>query len=244
MRSSLDTSHVSRSIALVLWTLLPTLIPPVYADTITAEILLNSKRSQVTTGLGALNDEWISDSAELIDSETRRSPLLHPDDTLVINVTLDDAVTIDDGFFNGDESIYLQITSEGGFGGGLDNNAIDFSYAFAGTPVGGTVPATTTGNADLNPSIGKLEMHLAQDLIKGGSATFSGLIITLHNVHSLNTWEPFAIKVGVDADSVSVPESHSVVLMLIGLSAALFRRHHQTSKRGIDSTTRGTTGPV
>lgn len=58
------------------------------------------------------NDVWTSPWLETDPAIVS----LHPNETYIANIDLEGRVTIDDGFFNGDESIHIGVDGEGGVG--------------------------------------------------------------------------------------------------------------------------------
>jgi hypothetical protein len=201
------------------------------AETFDFIIPLNIEQTQLDNNIG--NDTWFSGPLSL-DEVVQ----LQPNDSVTINIPFTGGgfVKIDDGFFNGDESIKITVDGEGGTGGFPDNKA-DFSYLFTG--VEGEVLKNPITQADLgqitiNPINGNVEFDKSIDLINGGTLKFSDIHLTLTN-RNVNAWQFDKIGVGVDGDdvtirkSVSAPEPSTIALLLSGGIFLLVKR----SRKGI-----------
>ena len=148
------------------------------------------------------NDVWRSPTFEVPNAG-----VLKPGEVYQANFTLDTPIKLDDGFFNGDESIKFLL--KGAFAGSFD-------YEFLFTDVNGGPPLVNPikGNVIRNDRDVNIDRDI--DLIDGGSFTFKDIHLKLTGVQGIYSFTE--ISVGVDADDVEpVPEP----LTILGSVAAL-----------------------
>jgi hypothetical protein len=161
------------------------------------------------------NDTWYS---ELLD--LGEVVILEPNQSVTVNITFKDGkcVRINDGYFNGDESIRIVVDGEGGTGG-APNNKADFSFQFTGvtgTLLTNPITQVDLGQITINPLNGNVDFDKSIDLINGGILTFKDLHLTITN-RNVNNWQFDKVGVGVDGDDVSVcPEPSTIALLLFG----------------------------
>ncbi len=160
--------------------------------------------------------------------------ILSPNKSYTINITFADMMhlELDDGFFDGNESIKIFVDGSAGTGG-VPNNQADYEFLFTG--VGGTKLEVNPvkGNATIGALNGDLAVDRDINLIKGGKMYFHDLHIKLTN-RNVNPWAFDKIKVGVDADEIQigmwtkVPEPTSTLSLLalstLGAASTLKRK--------------------
>lgn len=207
---------------LILSTSMCTIFAANAADPI--EITLVLSDSQIS-GNGPSNDTWLSGWLNLDDVVS-----LYPNTSTTINVTFADGgyVQIDDGFFDGSESIHIGVDGEGGTGA-APNNKADFSLLFTGVEGGllkNPITSADLGQITINPINGNASFDKSVNLISGGVLRFRDIHLTITN-RNVNIWQFDKISIGVDGDKVTqVPEPASYAMLLVGLGVilALHRR--------------------
>jgi hypothetical protein len=173
----------------------------------------------VTPGAGQItkntvyNDVWMSPWLNTTPSIIE----LFKNDTYIANVTLNGKVTMDDGYFNGDESIHIGVDGEGGVGGAPDNKA-DYKFWFTG--VEGTISKGTeanpiTGQLTIGALDGNVDFTQYLDLMDGGNFSFSDIHFEI-TYTGPNKWQFDKIQVGSDADVVSAVAPEPTTMLLFG----------------------------
>ena len=167
-----------------------------------------------------LNDVWRSPKFD-----TNPNPInLGVGDVYQANFTLDKPIKLDDGFFNGNESIKFFLRG-GPAGGGVKK----FDYEFLFTDVKGGPLLVNPVKGRVTTALLNPDVDLSQDidLINGGQVTFKGIQLKLTGVQGVYTFDQ--VSVGVDADDVvPVPEPTSILSLLalgtLGAASTLKRK--------------------
>lgn len=165
-----------------------------HAATVTKNADLNLADGQISHKTLS-NDVW---NSGLIDVGL---VTLATNDSLQFNLTFDKKLELDDGFFNGNESIHIDVQGVGGVGG-APNNKADFEFAFTGVD-GAILVNPVKGTAGQNALNGNVNHDQDVDLIKGGKMTFTDVHLKLTNKNP-NNWSIGKVGLGVDADDVNV----------------------------------------
>jgi hypothetical protein len=170
-----------------------------------------------------LNDVWRSPKFD-----TDPNPInLGVGDVYQANFTLDKPIKLDDGFFNGNESIKFFLRG-GPAGAGI--KIFDYEFLFTGVEGGTLLVNPVKGRvttALLNPNV---DLSQDIDLINGGQVTFKDIHLKLTGVQGIYTFDQ--VSVGVDADDVvpvpPVPEPSSILSLLalgtLGAASTLKRK--------------------
>lgn len=167
---------------------------PAYGATVTKNNNLTLADSQISHNTFS-NDVW---NSGLIDVGL---VTLMTNDSLQLNITFDKKLELDDGFFNGNESIHIDVQGVGGVGG-APNNKADFTFEFTGVD-GNILVNPVTGTAGQVALNGNVNHDQDVDLINGGKMTFTDVHLKLTNKNP-NNWSIGKVGVGVDADDVNV----------------------------------------
>lgn len=187
-----------------------------YSVDVTKNFNINLDDSQIVHSI-FFNDVWLSPALDLGGVE-----LIGPGDSLILNLNFDKKLKLNDGFFNGNESLKVGVISAAIPGGAP--RTVDIEFTFTGV-MGGPLlnnPVTFT-NVPYNIA-GHLNFDQSVDLINGGMVSFGDLHVKITN-NNTNTWAVTGAQVGVDADTVSVvPEPSTYLLMGTGLAMICFLR--------------------
>lgn len=207
---------------------------PSYAVDVTKNVNLKLKDSQIEHGIFS-NDIWRTGYLDLGDPV-----LLGKGESLIINWTFDGSVDLDDGFFNGNESIHIKVVGAAGPGAGFNNKGVDYELEFTGVEGGPFLPDgnKVKGNTSWVPTNGNVNLARDIDLINGGKVSFKDLHLKLTNVEpNGSVWALGKVSVGVDADDITVtvppkpvPEPSSMLMGLLGIGSILgLRRKPMTA---------------
>jgi hypothetical protein len=153
---------------------------------------------------------------------------LPTDTSLQLNLTFDKLLEMDDGFFNGDESIHIDVQGVGGVGG-APNNKANFEFLFTGVEGGPLLTNPVKGTVTIGALNGHVDFDQSVDLINGGKVTFKDLHLTLTNKNT-NDWNIGKVGVGVDADEIRIVNPAQARIELKILQTVLRRELVQTVK--------------
>ncbi|RME65842.1 MAG: hypothetical protein D6782_05430, partial [Alphaproteobacteria bacterium] len=145
------------------------------------------------------NDVW---RTPVLDVQMPGPVLLNTGDMLVVWIKFKDMmhVQLDDGFFNGDESVKIEVGGVGGVGG-FPNNLFDWEITFTGVH-GALLVNPVTGSGTMNALNGNASIDQDVDLINGGILQFHDIHLKLTN-RNPNLWSIGSVQVGVDADDIT-----------------------------------------
>ena len=224
--NKLKSSHVmiASTLSIAFW------VPQVQAAVFTRNYTFTLDNSQIEDNTLPFNDVWESgniDIGEIIS--------LDPGDSFVANIKFADRghLMLDDGFFNGNESIKIKVDGEGGVGG-APNNRADYSFLFTGVHGGPFLENPIDGQLTINALNGNVDFNRNINLINGGTVKFHDLHLTLTN-RAPNRWSFDKFGVGVDADTITigvwVPEPSGILGTLSALGIGAIMRRKQLTRR-------------
>lgn len=170
------------------------------AATITRNSNLTLEDSQISHSR-VRNDVW---NSGLIDIGL---VTLATNDSLTLNINFNNRakVKLDDGFFNNDEGIHIDVKGAGGVGG-APNNKADFSFQFLPKTLAYILVNPVTGTVGQNALTASVDYNQDVDLVNRGWLFFSGVSLTLTNKNP-NNWSFGDVGVRVDADDVTISDN-------------------------------------
>ena len=205
---------------------------PIHAMTIN----LNVDQSQVTPGGALNNDVWFSPWYDLNPAIT-----LNGQDSLTLDFIFNGPgrVTGDDGYVNDNESIKIEVDGNpGAFP--FPNNIVAYEYYFTG--IQGTAPSIGTQSnpitnsspseqpVGINAETGDLTLDRSLPLVNG-SFSFSDVHAKITPTSIVNPWTITRIRVGFDADDItvtsSVPVPTSLLMIVSGLAGLVGLRRRK-----------------
>lgn len=144
-------------------------------------------------------------------------------ETYTLDITFSDGkvLCLDDGYFNGDESIHFEV--KGGTGFGVSVRTFDWVFDISGN--GGPLtnnPVSGSGNFGLN---GDASHDQDVDLINGGSLGVNRIRLSLTNTGDA-PWSIAEVRVCLDADDIAIcPEPSMMVIgSILGVGGLFAKR--------------------